>query len=109
MSILCFVMFFTLSESRIVWVVGNGPLVRFSSHKNDVGVRARMDILEDLVFWALAALFLLTLFLVIIWITKYCRTKFDDSSRSEKSIGKESSSTTSTTLDITGNFPFIKT
>ena len=60
-----------------------------------------MELLEDLVFLALGALFLLTLLLFIIWIIRCCRTKSNESLSSE--IGKESSSSTSTALDFTGN------
>jgi hypothetical protein len=104
MKLLCFATFFSLSETRIVWVVGNGPLVKFFENQNDVGVTARMNLLENLVFWALVALFILTILLLTIWVVKWCRTKSDKSSKSEHIIGKESVSSTSTTLDISGKF-----
>ena len=102
MNLLCFSIFFSLSESRTVWVVGNGPLKKFFSHTNDVGVGARMDLLEELVFWALTALLVLTLILVLLWITKCCKPNSVDGARKEKSTEKESSSSTSTILDFSG-------
>ena len=106
MKLLIFATFYTHCDSRIVWVVGNGPLVQFFRNYNDVGVTARMVVLEILVFWALLALVILSALICTVLVIKHCWLRSDGGEKEpDRQQEKESVSTngsTSTSVDILG-------